>query len=303
MKYFLLAILVLFLVSFFIWYFLRRRWAICKVRSLSDEEKLKEIDAALHPFGFTFDLSCDIVVSKNDVWQRDLGYMDLYDTNAPFLNIVVDAEPIYFEYDGKEYRIELWKGQYGITTGAEIGVYVRDNDVAYPKSFYRAAKDDERLGMYFILTKKCDLFCRCDKSWWLTGFDVGTFSRPKDLKMSICICFPNCEMKEAFVDALIQKGYSYCQLNICDNVVCFEYCCPNYYKPNCKHRIIKCIAQICNYINCHIYRHLTRLFNRTLDKLTYLRFMAPCLYRFIIRLSIPRKKQKRHQQHKKNKRY
>lgn len=292
MKYIILAIIVLIIVICFILYFLRRRWAIRKVKCISDEEKLLYIDAALCPFGFEFDPNCDIVVSKNDVWQRDLGYMDLYDSKAPFLNMVMDAEPIYFEYDKKQYRIELWKGQYGITTGAEIGIYVRDCNTKYPKNFYRAANDDERLAMYFKLTKKCSLFCRCDKSWWLTGFDIGVFSRPKDLKMSICICFPNCEMKDAFVDALIQTGYSCCQLNICDNIVCFEYCCPNYYKPNCRHRLIKCFAQICNCINCHLYMHFTRFFNRTIDKLTYLRFMAPCLYCFIIRISIPRRKQK-----------
>ena len=297
MRYFLLGLAVLIIVICLVWNYLRRRWAIRKVKCLSDEEKLLYVDAALNPFGFEFDLNCDIVVSKNDVWQRDFGYMDLYDEKAPFFNMVMDAVPIYFDYDGKEYRIELWKGQYGITTGGEIGVYIRDNHTNYPKTYYRAANDEERLDMSFVLTKKCDLFCRCDKSWWLTGFDVGVFSKPKDLKMSICICFPNCEMQEAFVNALIEAGYACCQLNNCENAVCFEYCCPNHYKPNMKHRIIKCFAQIANYINCQIYMHFTRWFNRTIDKLTYLRFMSPCLYRFIIRLSIPRRKQMKPHKH------
>lgn len=293
MKYFIIGIVCLLILIFLIWYFLRKRWAIRKVKCTSDIEKLIYINAALNPFGFAFEPKCDIVISKNDVWQRDLGYTDLYDSGAPFLNMVMDAEPIYFDYDGKHYRIELWKGQYGITTGAEIGVYIRDY-TSKNKNFYRAANDDERLNMSFILNKKCNLFSRCDKSWWLTGFDIGVFSRPKNLKMSICICFPNCKMLEAFVKALLKVGYSCCQINVCENTVCFEYCCPSNYKPNHKHRIIKCFAQICNYINCHIYMHFTRYFNRTIDKLTYLRFFSPCLYRLIIRLSIPRRKQKKH---------
>lgn len=292
MKYIIFGICVFFFLVFLFCYFWRKRWAIHKVKCTTDEEKLCYINMALAPFGFEFDKNADIVISKNDCWQRDVGYMDLYDKKAPFFNMVMDAEPIYFDYDGKRYRIEFWKGQYGITTGAEIGIYIQDEPTCFLKKIYRCANDGERLKMSFLLNKNCDLFSRCDTSWWLTGFDVGVFSRPKDLKMNICINFPNCEMKDAFVHALLESGYSYDNIEVKDNIVCFHYCCPSYYKPNCSHRLVKCIAQICNYINCHFYMWVTRAFNRTIDKLTYLRFMAPCFYRFIICLSIPRRKKK-----------
>lgn len=288
--YVMLIILVIVLI---LWYLLKKRKAIKKVKFTSEEEKLLSVNAALKPFGFTFDYCQDIVISENDSWQRDLGYMDLYDLKAPFLNMVFDAEPICFEYDCKQYRIEFWKGQYGITTGAEVGVYVRDNSL-FPTSYYRAATDDERLNISFELTKKCSLFSRVDHSWWLTGFDVGRFSRPKDLIMAICICFPNECMLEAFLESLVNAGYPQSNIFICDNTVCFEYCCPNNYKLNKSHKLLKCIAQIFNYINCHIYNFFTRYFNRTLDKLTYLRFMSPCLFRLIISLCLPRKKKKRY---------
>ena len=290
MKYVILAIVVLIVIAIVVLYFIRKKRAIRLVKCTPDLEKLMYIDAALEPFGFAFDLNCDIVVTKNDTLQRNLGYTDLYDFHAPFFGMVMDSEPLYFDYDGKRYRIELWKGQYGITTGAEIGIYIHDHNCL--PGFYRAANDDERLNMRFLLSKKCDLFTRCGRSWWLAGFDVGAFSKPKNLKMTVCIELSNCEMCRAFVSALIEKGYSCCQMNICENTVCFEYCRPGYYKPNHRHSFVKCLAQICNFINCHIYMHFTRFFDRTLDKLTYLRFMAPCLYRLIIHLSIPRKRQK-----------
>ncbi|MCI8794640.1 MAG: DUF4474 domain-containing protein, partial [Bacilli bacterium] len=116
MKYFILAIVLVVVITVIVIYFIRKRWAIKKVKCLTDEEKLISLDAALNPFGFAFDLNCDIVVSRNDAWQRNFGYMDLYDKKAPFFNMVFDAEPICFDYDGKEYRIEFWKGQYGIIT-------------------------------------------------------------------------------------------------------------------------------------------------------------------------------------------
>lgn len=287
MKYVILGFFAFFLLIFLLCYFIRRKYAIRKVKCKSDEEKLCTINAMLEPFGFEFNVDQDVVISKNDAWQRDFGYMNIYDKKAPFFNMVMDSLPICFNYNCKNYRIEFWKGQYGITTGAEIGIYIQDKDCH--KGVYRAAKDNERLDMTFILYKKCKLFSRTGLSWWLTGFDVGNFSRPKDLKMSICVKFPNYEMKDAFVKSLIQAGYSKANIEICDNVVCFNYCYPPYCKPNFIHKIIKCIAQIFNYINCRIYMWFTRPFNRTLDKLTYLRYMAPCLYKFIISLCIPHK--------------
>lgn len=255
---------------------------------MSDEEKLISINAILDSFGFEFDVDQDIIISKNDCWQRNFGYMNLYDYKAPFFNMIITSLPIDFNYDGKDYRIEFWKGQYGIATGAEIGVYVRDNKDSL--NLYRALYDDERLNMQFTLTKKCKLFSRCDKSWWLTGFDVGLFSRPKDLKMSICICFPDEEMLASFVRSLINAGYPSCSIDICDNMVCFDFCRANNYRPNRKHTLLKCFMQFINFINCKLYLRFTRFFNRTLDRLTYLRYMMPCLYRLIIKLSTPRRK-------------
>lgn len=291
MKYIILGIVLILLLVFLFIYFRRRKRAIRKVESETDIEKVKAINAALEPFGFTFDLEQDIVVSRNDAWQREFGYMDLYDSKAPFFAMVMDSQPIYFDYNNKHYRIEFWKGQYGLTTGAEVGIYIRKED-SISKAIYRCCTDEERLDISYILSKKCRLFSRCGKSWWLTGFDVGLFSKPKNLKLCVCIKFPDCEMMTAFVNSMINAGYSRGNLEICNNTVCFDYCTPSYYKPNCSHKVVKFIAQIFNYINCHIYMFLTKPFNRTIDKLSYLRHMAPCLYHFIIKLCFPKRKKK-----------
>ena len=39
------------------------------------------------------------------------------------MGMIIDCEPVRFYYGGKKWLIELWKGQYGMTTGCEIGVY------------------------------------------------------------------------------------------------------------------------------------------------------------------------------------
>jgi hypothetical protein len=58
-----------------------------------------------------------------DALQRKAGYCWNYDRAAPIFNMIIDCEPICFKYGGAKWMIELWKGQYGIMTGAEIGVY------------------------------------------------------------------------------------------------------------------------------------------------------------------------------------
>lgn len=299
MTYVIIGIVLLVLLIFIILYSIRKKWAIRKVHKECEAEKVRFLNEALRPFGFAFDLKQDIVVSINDSWQREMGFSDFYDYHAPLFNIVTDAEPIYFTYREKEYRLEFWKGQYGITTGAEIGLYVRDKHTDAPKGYYRCATDQERLQMGFLLFNKCFLFSRSGLSWWLTGFDVGVFSRPKDLTMKVCISFPSQEMQIAFVEGLLNAGYEQNKIRVCDSCVCFDYCCSHHYKMNHRGRILKCIAQVCNCINVSLFNFFTRYFTTTLDKLTYIRFMFPCLYRLIIRFTFPRRKPRHCKKHKK----
>ena len=42
---------------------------------------------------------------------------------VPEGGMVFDCEPLYFSCNGKSYLLELWKGQYGMSTGAGIGFY------------------------------------------------------------------------------------------------------------------------------------------------------------------------------------
>lgn len=293
MKYIIIFALILLIITFLIILHFRKKRAIKKVKCATDEEKLCAINAILNPFGFEFDLNQDIVISRNDAWQRELGYSDLYDLNSPFINIVMDAEPIYFDYDNKHYRLEFWKGQYGITSGAEIGLYVREFDSKLPKGVYRSATDEERLDMSFHLFKNCYMFSRRDLSWWLTGFDVFKFSSPEDLKMNISIRFPNPDMQVAFIAGLLNAGYSENKIKICCNEVSFDYCCPLNYKLNKCRKFIKCIAQIFNFINCALLMCMTKAFTRTVDKLDYLRHLAPCIYKIVVRKCIPQCKYKK----------
>ena len=77
------------------------------------------------PPGFWYDPQQDIIFSRMDALQRKFGYAYGYDDSIFLINAVIDCEPIFFSFAGKTWMIELWKGQYGVMTGCEIGVYNR----------------------------------------------------------------------------------------------------------------------------------------------------------------------------------
>lgn len=90
---------------------------------MGEEERAAQLSVLTKPFGFVCKPEEEILVSTEDAWQRKYGYEALYDALAPHFNMIFDYYPVYFDYQGKTWLIEFWKGQYGINTGAEAGIY------------------------------------------------------------------------------------------------------------------------------------------------------------------------------------
>ena len=116
--YLFFGIFFLVLLFFFCLNHWRRKKIIQKVRCMCMKEKCCILDELIAPFGYAYLPAQDIFTSRLDVWQRDFGYCTLYDKAAFRFNMVFDCLPVYFEYDGRTWLLELWKGQYGINTGA-----------------------------------------------------------------------------------------------------------------------------------------------------------------------------------------
>lgn len=195
--------------------------------------------------GFGYDATQDILYSRMDAWQRDFGYAHAYDLAAPVsISAVIDCESFFFKYKGVHWMIELWKGQYGLETGAEIGVYFspykrplldstigrRPHDKKNGK-FYDCAGDDRLLELSFSLKRNGEtLFSRDpERHWWLTGFKWGVLSDPDDLTMELSIGFPDTKMKDAFLKALRTTGYE--RFSDVDNTVAFVFSKPKTYQP------------------------------------------------------------------------
>lgn len=278
---------VLIILLLFGWWWGRKRLAIKKVRERSDGEKLKDINEALSIYGFLFDVEQDIVYSSMYPLQRKLGYCRLYDEFAPSVNIIMHCEPIYFQYDGRQWLIEFWKGQYGMTTGGEIGVYVSDNeDLTIPGifsgPFYESVSDQEFLQMKYILKKEGkQIIEREGRHWWLTGFDVGTFTKPEQLSLEVQITFPNWYMLDAFVGGLNSAGYTDEEVSIEGTMVHIIFTNPKTEQPKKYSRwLIAGILKL-NRFYCNLFNWVTKDFTRTIDKIDYLRIRYPILFGII----------------------
>lgn len=264
----------------------RRLRAIRKVMSMSEKEKVKVLDDALRPYGFEYNVCHDIIQSGMNPWQRQCGYCKLYDDLSHNLNMVFDCEPIYFNYNGKRWLLELWKGQYGITTGAEIGLYNTDKpDINIPGvfkgPFFECVSDEERIPMAFILERKGkELFRRKQLHWWLTGFDVGKFSKPKNLVMKVQLTFPTYEMRNAFLKGLAKAGYNLDEVLYSEKMVYFVFDKPRTRQP-VRNRFRLFLIQRQNRFNCWLYNFETCNFKKTLNKIIFLKFLFPVLFKIL----------------------
>lgn len=275
----------------------RRRWAIKKVYSMCCGEKCQLLNSLINPFGYCYIECQDIISSQNDAWQRDMGYTALFDRAAAHFNMVFDCLPVYFNYRNRTWLIEFWKGQYGINTGAEIGIYYADRIVPeeeIPFTLFQAVEDKDMLPFSFELVKHKALACVSRKTWWLTAFCMGLFSRPDQLCMNISITFPDGEMRCLFTQALQRAGYPKEHLKHCGNTVHIQYGGSPGKHYGFFTRLLRSLSQLTNRICCRLYLLITRPFTTTLDRLLYLYYLLPFAFRRMLTPRRYRRAQWRH---------
>lgn len=274
-------------------------------------EKCQLLNDFIQPFGYHYLPYQDIFFSTFDAWQREFGYTRSFDCVAPYFNMVFDSEPVYFDYDNRTWLIEFWKGQYGINSGAEIGIYCADRIIPpqqRSKELFHTITNEEIPIFSMTLNRYKDQNLQNIASitmphWWLAAFRIGCFSQPNILFADFCICFPNCNMMWAFVNALLQLGYERRSLQICGSRICFSYGVSATPAP-CGFftKLIRCWAQWKNRIFCRLYLLITRPFSCTVDRLLYLYFYLPFIFRCCLRLRRCKKHKKpKHSCHRRKK--
>ena len=168
--------------------------------------------------------------------------------------MIFDSEPIKFFYNDKNWLINFWKGQYGIVTGAEIGIYCTKEKMINKNTLYLPIDDSEMLDMGFTLFRKGEEIIKIDaRHWWLAAFKLGMFSRPKDLTMRINITFPNQEMLQAFLTSFEKLGYKSKNYKILNNTFFFSFKKPRTRKVYTRNFITDGISQSLNKKNVKLY--------------------------------------------------
>lgn len=288
-----IGILLLLAVLCGVWMLWRRKAAAKKVCCLDREERICRVNQLLEPFGFFYNSCANIVQSSVDAWQREFGYCRAFDRSAMYFHMVFDCEPIYFYYGGRTWLLELWKGQYGINTGAEVGLYHADGIVPQGdlgRTMFASASDSELLPVTMTLHNSGEfLFETWQRHWWLTGFVVGAFCQPKDLSLEVSVTFPHEEMLEAFVEGFRRCGYDTCALKRCGLTVTFLFTQPKSRQYRGLFPWQRCWTQWKNRQFCRLFQWVTRPFSCTAEQILYLYFFLPAACRRMLRFQKSRR--------------
>jgi hypothetical protein len=166
-----------------------------------------DVETLIGRLGYAYDPAQDIYASKTSAWQRKAGYDSVIDQASVPAGMVIDCEPITFRHGGRDYMIELWKGQYDLSAGSEIGIYKRSDQGPFK---WECGEGEDMLDLSYTLRKSgSPLFARSGLHWWLTGFKPGVFAEPAELVMDVTVDFARVPtMQPPFLAALGQVGYA-----------------------------------------------------------------------------------------------
>ena len=205
--------------------------------------------------------------------------------------MIFDYETIYFDYNGRTWLVEMWKGQYGINTGCELGIYYADEIIPpdkYPTTHFNAVdlKDMPELSLSLSKASKTsnefqELASLYHKHWWLAFFKMGLFTNPQDLLVNTAIRFKSYPMLRRFVESfeetLPDTPYRINGLTI---YFAFHTSKRSY---SLIRKIIRRLALISCCLYCKWFHYITRPFHRSGDKLLYLYYYLPFVIRIIIK--------------------
>lgn len=157
--------------------------------------------------------------NDKDCWQDTFGYARIYDLAAPYIVLEYDYTRVFFEYENKDFMVQLWKGQYGyVFYGAEIGIYSKKLSDKEPGMLTFYGKADEEYWPEMEMTiyhqelngEWTREFTRDkDNYWWCTGFKLGHLRdvEPADeLRMVASIKFKDVNMAKKFGTGLKDCG-------------------------------------------------------------------------------------------------
>ena len=180
----------------------------------SSGKSTEEVAQFVRTMGYDYDPKQGIFYTSYDNWQRQGNFVALYDTAAHYVNMNYKTTRIDFgPCDGYNWRMQLWKGEYGVFGGCEAGIYTADPEKN--NMLYTAVDDAHMLQWESALylseadyNSGNEWFHREWQShWWLTGFKAGVVN-PEEIVMTLRVRMRNANMANEFEAALINNGFT-----------------------------------------------------------------------------------------------
>lgn len=166
-------------------------------------------DKGMVESGFNCSIYDLLVYAPVHAWMRDFGFCVWYDLAcyiSPDWMWDYTTRRFKFDYDGKEWMIQVWKGSYLFTNGGEIGIYNRDKSKV--GTYYDCAGDEDMLVMSMTVLHGEDeiLSLPPARHWWINGFRMAkTVYPPSSLTMRAAIEMRDEEMLDAFCKAIARN--------------------------------------------------------------------------------------------------
>ena len=162
-------------------------------------------DSGMLGIGFNFSLSEMVLYATVECWMRDFGFCLLYDVMANMMPVVYryNTRRFKFDYNGLQWMVQAWKGNYFIANGGEVGLYYREPQPY--GSFYHCADNGKMVPMEMQVCHGGDVLVNrpLKEHWWINGFNLsGTMYLPETITLKFAIVFPDKEMRDAFCEAV-----------------------------------------------------------------------------------------------------
>lgn len=244
------------------------------------KEQVTEFNQLLRTTGFIFEPRQNIFYSLKNSRKIIKNQKEIIEKESGRFHLLSDYEIIDFEYDQKQWRVKVIKGQFGIVTGAQVVIFVmEDGEYHIPVN-----KEEEPLIRYHLWKGKKLLASREQKGYEASTLLIGEYANPQKLSMTIDLSFFESEMSEAFLEELLKKGNTGRELGIWGNTVRIRFTTFNDHRKVERNRTSFYKNLFVNRLNAAIFHVLTRKQICTIDKLQYIKLRHPILYQSIMKV-------------------
>lgn len=159
--------------------------------------------------------------NDKQAWQYNFGFGKIYDFVSPYILLEYDYIRVFFTYEGKDWMLQMWKGQYGMVFyGGEIGIYNRahSEEGIGVWTMFACPKEEDWLKMEMTLWHQQingewtrEFSREYDYYWWCTGFKNGHLRQEEpadELRLTGRITFKDEEMAALVASGLEECGFT-----------------------------------------------------------------------------------------------